>query len=260
MNNPKLSSSFFYFSLFILVLIIFKNSNSFLPQARASDSPVAGLVNVETLDPSIQVKMAYSTNLNFAEKKISGYVKNICYLKEGAAQAIVRINDVLKKQSPAYRIVLRDCWRPHRATLDMLRWAKEIDDKRLSYDDLSDFQKNTFQDPQLFEKGILKTQNLLSFGYLSPLSNHSRGSTVDLELQFYEESFSDWKDLNMGTQFDTFSQSSAHFADMGNTINLRRSQLKQLMNQYGFSSLAKEWWHWTHRTSNESPILDGEVH
>ncbi len=203
--------------------------------------------------------MAYSTTLNFAEKKINGYIKNICYLKEGAAQAIVRINDVLKKQSPAYRIVLRDCWRPHRATLDMLRWAKETEDKKFSYDDLSDFQKSTFQDPLLFEKGILKTQNLLPFGYLSPLSNHSRGSTVDLELQFYEDSFNDWKDLDMGTQFDTFSQSAAHFADLGTTINQRRSQLKQLMNQHGFSSLAKEWWHWTHRNSNEGPILDGEV-
>ena len=203
--------------------------------------------------------MAYSTTLNFTERKVAGYFKNLCYLKEGAAQGIIRINDVLKKQSPSYRIVLRDCWRPQRATRDMLSWAEETDEKKLSVDDLSDFQKKTFQDPQLFERGILKTQNLLPLGYLSPLSNHSRGSTVDLELQFYEEVEGDWKDLDMGTRFDTFSQSAAHSADLGHVINERRRQLKQLMNQYGFSALAKEWWHWTHRASNDSPVLDGEI-
>jgi D-alanyl-D-alanine dipeptidase len=131
--------------------------------------------------------------------------------------------------------------------------------KKLSVDDLSDFQKKTFQDPQLFERGILKTQKLLPLGYLSPLSNHSRGSTVDLELQFYEEVESNWKDLDMGTRFDTFSQSAAHSADLGHVINERRRQLKQLMNQYGFSALAKEWWHWTHQASNDNPVLDGEI-
>ncbi len=203
--------------------------------------------------------MAYSTSLNFTERKVAGYLKNICYLKESAAKALVKINDVLKKQSPAYRIVVRDCWRPHRATLDMIKWAEETEEKKLTFNDLTVFQKNSFQDPQLFEHGILKTQKLLPLGYLSPLSNHSRGSTIDLELEFYEEALNKWKELDMGTKFDTFSQSAAHSANLGNVIEQRRSQLKQLMNQYGFSALAKEWWHWTHRASNESPILDGEV-
>lgn len=203
--------------------------------------------------------MAYSTKNNFTEKKVAGYLKNICYLRESAALAIIKVNDVLKKQNPAYRLVLRDCWRPHRSTLNMLEWAKQTDEKKLSLNELNEFQKNTFKDPQLFEKGILKTERLLELGYLSSLSNHSRGSTVDLEIEIYDEETSAWKAFDMGTKFDTFSPSAAHFADMGSVINQRRSHLKQLMQQQGFAALAKEWWHWIHRTSNEGPILDGEI-
>jgi len=247
--NSKFSCSFFYY-FFILLL--------FTTTLLAQTAP-AELINIEKLDDSLQIRIAYSTKINFTQKKIDGYSKNICFLKEGAALGIVKVNSILKKQTPSYRIVLRDCWRPHRATLDMIQWAEETDQRKLSFNDLSPFQKNTFQDLQLFEKGILKTERLLALGYLSSLSNHSRGSTVDLEVEYLDDSSDSWTYLDMGTTFDTFSERSAHFADLGNTINQRRSHLKHLMNENGFSSLAKEWWHWTHRASNESPVLDGEI-
>ncbi len=250
--NSNLSCSFF-------ILIVFSNLYPNHLKASSEIPQSLGLVNVANLDSSLKIDMAYSTKINFTEKKVTGYLKNICYLKEKAALAIVRVNDILKKQSPAYRLSLRDCWRPHRATLNMIEWAKQTDEKKLFFSDLNDFQKNTFQDPQLFEKGILRTERLLELGYLSSLSNHSRGSTVDLEIEVYNEDTKGWTTLEMGTKFDTFAPSSAHFADLGNPINQRRSQLKQLMNQQGFASLAKEWWHWIHQASNEGPILDGEI-
>jgi zinc D-Ala-D-Ala dipeptidase len=124
-KNSKTSCGFFYF-----LFLIFLSENFFISQTFASDLEALGLVNVETLDPNLKVNMAYSTTLNFTERKVAGYFKNLCYLKEGAAQGIIRINDVLKKQSPSYRIVLRDCWRPQRATRDMLSWAEETDEKK----------------------------------------------------------------------------------------------------------------------------------
>ena len=80
--NSKFSCSFFYY-FFILLLF----TTTLLAQAAPAE-----LINIEKLDDSLQIRIAYSTKINFTQKKIDGYSKNICFFHSPSRQLMFLIN------------------------------------------------------------------------------------------------------------------------------------------------------------------------
>jgi len=228
-------------------------ATSSLAFSAASES----LVNaVDDVDPSLQVNLAYNTRNNFLERHVSGYSANKCLLKEAAARALSLANQTLLRNN--LRLVLRDCWRPRRASLDMVSWAQATDEKNMRRSNMSEHELEIFDDARLFDlSGFLRTTRLLNLGYLLNFSNHNKGSTVDVELEI--QNGGSWELLDMGTNFDVFSPKASHGANMGAAVNARRRMLEHVMGAEGFVSIPTEWWHWTHSASNKGPYLDGEV-
>ncbi len=112
---------------------------------------------------------------------------------------------------------------------------------------------------------------LVSRGYISDKSGHSRGSTVDLtivtksagqpavagghnKIGFREESM-DCREqrniestgqLDMGTAFDCFDKTSnTKSTQVSKKAMKNREILKGAMEKFGFINYPKEWWHFT---------------
>jgi len=84
-------------------------------------------------------------------------------------------------------------------------------------------------------------------------SGHNRGTAVDLAII----NLKDGKELNMGTDFDNFSD-TAHqtFTNLPEEILQNRLLLKSTMEKYGFVALATEWWHFYWKDANKFELMD----
>jgi D-alanyl-D-alanine dipeptidase len=84
-------------------------------------------------------------------------------------------------------------------------------------------------------------------------SGHNRGIAVDLTIVDLRTK----KELNMGTDFDNFSD-TAHqdFTGLSSTILQNRILLKTIMEKYGFVSLDTEWWHYSLADADNYELLN----
>lgn len=218
------------------------------PQAVARD--VFGLVDVQTVNPTIKVEARYATDWNFVGRPIDGYRANRCYLTTKAAQALNKVQKEIAKDG--YSLLALDCYRPQRAVNQFVAWTKDDADTKMQAQFYPDERKD----------GLIKR------GYIDSKSGHSRGSTIDLTLVrmdisaksankplFFKESITDCRktrgvedtgQLDMGTTFDCFSE-LAHTANPSLPADVlkRRNYLKTVMQKYGFDNYSKEWWHFT---------------
>lgn len=85
-------------------------------------------------------------------------------------------------------------------------------------------------------------------------SGHNRGIAVDLTLF----KLSTGERLNMGTDFDHFSDTAHHdFKKLPDEVILNRLLLRRIMEQSGFKALETEWWHYSYPIHpNKAPVLD----
>jgi zinc D-Ala-D-Ala dipeptidase len=83
-------------------------------------------------------------------------------------------------------------------------------------------------------------------------SRHNRGSAVDVTLVDR-----DGKELEMPTQFDDFTE-RAYSNDKNASASAKkhRQQLKQAMENHGFTQLKTEWWHFDANNWQKYPLLD----
>lgn len=89
--------------------------------------------------------------------------------------------------------------------------------------------------------------------FVSDISNHSRGISVDLTL--YDNKTK--TKLNMGTDFDDFSKkANSSYANFPNEIIENRNKLKNLMEKYGFLGIDAEWWHFDYKDLTCEDILN----
>lgn len=216
----------------------------------AQDTVADGFVDLKKVDPSIFVEMRYFSSWNFIGKPIAGYKSNTCYLTKKAAEALVRVQKQLKEHD--YSLLVFDCYRPKKAVQEFLRWTRDSKDMRMKTIFYPDEEKQT----------------LISRGYISSKSGHSRGSTLDLTiikkdtplrersgyLTFQEESVDCRKQkdiestaqLDMGTMYDCFSILANQAArTISESAKKNRSLLKTAMEKQGFVGYDKEWWHFT---------------
>ncbi|MBK8711489.1 MAG: M15 family metallopeptidase [Niastella sp.] len=127
------------------------------------------------------------------------------YVRLAAAQILLLIQNELKQKGLSLKIF--DAYRPYHVTVKM--W-EPVKDSRYA------------ADPK--------------FG-----SGHNRGIAIDLTIVHSNNLM----ELNMGTDFDNFTDTAHHnFKNLNPTILQNRALLKTIMEKYGFIALDTEWWHY----------------
>jgi D-alanyl-D-alanine dipeptidase len=189
-------------------------------EANAGECDLAPgtLVNVRSVDRTIRTEVRYATRNNFTGAVLPGYERPLALLRPEAARALGRVQARLRPQGLGLKVF--DAYRPVRATLGMVEWAERTGN-----------------------------QWVLQQGYVARYSGHNRGATIDLtviDLRTGEE-------LEMGTEYDTFSE-AAHTANATGRVAANRAILLDAMRAEGFSNYEKEWWHFSLPSAAGEPL------
>ena len=207
-----------------LVLAAIFGTQAALAQERAQDRPAA-FVDAATVVPGLIAEMRYAGSHNFVGRPIDGYEAPRCLVSQAAAAALAEVaRDVAQR---GLHIKVFDCYRPTRAVMNFVRWARDLNATAGKAEFYPEVDKRT----------------LFRDGYISSQSGHSRGSTIDMTL-----ANDDGRELDMGTPFDFFSPKSSP-ADPTVTPeqHANRMLLAAAMRRHGFRPYDKEWWHFTLR-------------
>ena len=191
------------------------------PSVNTDELPIASdaaadslLVDVRAAAPDIRVGLRYATTDNFTGGVIPGYEANRAFLRREAAGALARV--ARRAADEGLVLYVYDAYRPVRATLAMVDWAR-----RTGRDDL------------------------LRDGYIASRSRHNLGLAIDLTLADRATG----EPLDMGTPFDTFS-ADAHTANATGQAAANRQRLKSIMESEGFANYDQEWWHFSFPLEN----------
>jgi zinc D-Ala-D-Ala dipeptidase len=194
-------------------------------QAALAQEWPTSFVDAATVVPGLIADMRYAGSHNFVGRPIDGYEAPRCLLSQAAAAALAEVARDLA--SRGLHIKVFDCYRPTRAVMNFVRWARDLND--------------TAGRAEFYPKVDKRT--LFRDGYIASQSGHSRGSTIDMTL-----ANDDGRELDMGTPFDFFSPKSSP-ADPTITPeqHTNRMVLAAAMRRHGFRPYDKEWWHFTLR-------------
>lgn len=214
-------------------------------QTSVSPEDARGFVVLSETVPDAILEVRYYSTYNFVGDRIAGYEKPCVLMTREAAEALKAVSDDVMGQG--YRLKIYDAYRPQMAVDHFVRWAEDLNDKRMK---------------AYFYPEVDKTR-LFADGYIDAKSGHSRGSTVDLTLFDMKTG----KEVDMGGTFDHFGIES-HPDWCGNPDTMEytgkykgnqqpkdgkinetqfknRMILRQAMLRHGFKPLATEWWHFT---------------
>lgn len=176
-----------------------------------------GLVDIQTLDPTIDVDLKYSTTDNFIKMDVYGDLTR-AYLQPMAAQKLAKASKYLQEAYPEYHLLVYDAARPRSVT--KIFWNKM---SHLPPNKREDFVANPAEG-----------------------SIHNFGCAVDLTVVD-----KNGKPLDMGTPFDYFGDlayptKEAYLLKIGKLTNQQvenRKILRNAMKKAGYSSIVSEWWH-----------------
>lgn len=205
-------------------------------------------VFLRDIDPGIQQDIRYAGVNNFVGRKLSGYDAAECVVKRSVGQALARVQQELKPQNLSLKML--DCYRPARASRDMVAWAQDGNETPAQKRYNPSFNK----------------ADLFRLGYIAERSGHSTGAAVDLTLvdlrvvasapfdagKTYgnciapEAQRAPEASVDMGTGYDC-SDAKAHTASRAINAAQRRWRdiLVTSMRKQGFVNYAKEWWHFS---------------
>lgn len=212
----------------LLILALVLTATPLTAQTSDDGPRVAGdsvaqelLADVRAKDSTILVEVRYATANNFTGAPLPGYLANRAYLRKEAAEALARVQKRLRSGGMGLKVF--DGYRPVRATLGMVEWARRTD------------QMHFIQD-----------------GYIASHSRHNLGLAVDLTLV-------DWsmggREVDMGTPYDTFAE-SAHWANATGRTMRYRQLLRTAMEKEGFKQYDQEWWHYSFEVPGEPVAFD----
>ncbi|MGA1790181.1 MAG: M15 family metallopeptidase [bacterium] len=194
--------------------------------ATAGNLP-QGFVDIKDVAPDIVVESRYYSNDNFIGERVDGYLTSRCIMTQEASDALKKVQNDLRQFSLGLKLF--DAYRPQRAVAHFVRWTKDLKDTKM---------KMQYY-PQVEKKDLFKK------GYIAEKSSHSRGSTVDLTIVYFDEK-GESQELDMGTGFDFFSPKSwPDDPSMTPEQRAHRMLLQLLMETHGFAPYSKEWWHFT---------------
>ena len=191
-----------------------------------------GLVNVQTVDSTIQVDLRYSTTNNFVGVDVYGDLEN-AYLQTEPARRLAQANAFLKERAPGHTLYVFDAVRPRR--VQQILWDT------LDYP-LADKPKYV-ANPQ---EGSI----------------HNYGAAVDLTIADVSG-----QPIDMGTDFDYFGvlaypTKEEELLAQGKLTPeqiANRRLLRDMMTRAGFSPITTEWWHFNAFSRREADRRYGIV-
>lgn len=190
---------------------VYEKQNGFSVQVKEID----GFVLLSSLDKDIIIDLRYATAHNFTKKVV--YPNNICVLRKGTAEKLVKANTQLEKLG--YRIKVWDAYRP--VYVQKIFW------------------------------NLVKDSRFVANPYTGG-SIHNRGCAVDITLVK-----SDGSEVSMPSDFDDFSAAAYRTnTDMKNEVKKNLDLLTECMIQNGFKTIDTEWWHFEDTDSRNYKIAD----
>ncbi len=175
------------------------------------------MVELKTMIPGILYDLRYASVNNFMRRLMYPAGTNTTFLRIPVVKALQKVQKDLNEKGFGLKIF--DAYRPYSVTA---KFRELVKDER--------YVANP-------SKG----------------SGHNRGIAVELTIV----NLLSGKELDMGTGFDNFSDTSHHtFTLLSEEILQNRQLLKSTMGKYGFSAYAGEWWHYTLQDAAKFEILD----
>jgi D-alanyl-D-alanine dipeptidase len=218
-----------------------------IPAAHAQSLP-GGFVYLRDVDPTIVQDIRYATANNFVGRPLAGYGAGECVVKREVGLRLKAVQQELAAQNLSLKMF--DCYRPARASLDMVRWSQN------GHETSADRRYN----PRIPKTGLFR------LGYIASRSQHSTGAALDLTLVDLKadnsatidpsKSYADCTapvearlpegSVDMGTGYDC-TDAKGHTAAPSITRNQRtwRGRLVAAMAKQGFVNYSKEWWHFS---------------
>jgi len=214
-----------FFGVFLAAFLMISSVVSAERSTSPEDS--TGFVVLSDVVPDIIQEIRYYSTYNFVGDRIDGYEQPCALMTIEAAQALKKVSDEVMRKG--YRLKVYDAYRPQMAVDNFVRWAKDLDDKRMKKYFYPEVNKN----------------RLFADGYIDAKSGHSRGSTIDLTLFDMKTG----KEVDMGGTFDHFGIESHpdYTGKITKTQLKNRRYLRDVMIKHGFKPLDTEWWHFTLR-------------
>jgi D-alanyl-D-alanine dipeptidase len=178
------------------------------------DMEKMGLIDVRTLDPTIRVVLPYASNNNFTGQVLYES-SQYAYLQPEVAAMLAKASQLLKEKYPQYRLLVLDAARP-------------LSVQRKMWNIVKGTPKNIY------------VANPAKTGL------HNYGAAVDITIT---------NDLgialDMGTPFDFFgieaqTNKEQQMLKQGKLTQKQlnnRLLLRNVMNQAGFITYQREWWH-----------------
>jgi zinc D-Ala-D-Ala dipeptidase len=186
------------------------------PDDRAASDSL--LVDVRSVDSTIQVDLRYATANNFTGAPLPGYDATRALLRRQAAAALGRVQARLRSKGLGLRVF--DAYRPVRASLAMVDWAERTGHRAL-----------------------------LESGTIAQRSRHNLGVAVDLTMV----DLMTGTDVPMGTTFDNFTAAANTANATGEALRYREI-LVQTMESEGFSPYDQAWWHFNYPLEGAVPL------
>ena len=181
-------------------------------------------VFVDEFVPGIRWDAKYATWDNFTGRPVDGYHANRIVGTRALCAALNRARE--EAASLGLGLLLWDGYRPQRAVDCFLRWSRQPENGRTKRRHYPHIDRS-----EMFERG-----------YVAARSGHSRGGTVDLTL--YELATGDLAPMGGDHDLmDTLSHHGARGITPAEAENRRR--LCSIMQDGGFDSYDREWWHYT---------------
>jgi D-alanyl-D-alanine dipeptidase len=187
------------------------------PPEEEGDFLAPDLVDLATLDSSIQFDIRYATSDNFMG--VPFYESERAFLQRPAAEALLRVHRSLEPLG--YGLLIHDAYRPWFVT-------------RMFWDATPEELKDFVADP-------------------SRGSRHNRGAAVDLTL--YDRSTGEAVEMPSG--YDEFSErASPDYHGGTDEQRAARDLLRRHMEENGFEVYEYEWWHFDYEDWRRYPIMN----
>ena len=187
------------------------------------DMEAMGLVDVRTLDLYIRVVLPYASDDNFTGQVLYES-SQYAYLQPDVAEKLAYASQLLREKYPKYRLLVLDAARP--LSVQQKMW-----------------------------NAVKGTPNNIYVANPKKTGLHNYGAAVDVTI-----TDDLGVELDMGTPFDFFGEEAqpAKEKEMLKQVKLTQTQLdnrkilRNVMNQAGFLTYYREWWHFNSCTLEEA--------
>lgn len=184
---------------------------------QVRDDSAKQMVELKSRIPGLVYDLRYATTGNFMRRLMYPAGTSRTFLRSPAASALRQAQHELAEKGLGIKIF--DAYRPYSVTVKF--WELVKDERYVAHP----------------AKG----------------SGHNRGIAVDLTLIYLH----DGAEMNMGTDFDNFSDTAHHaFAGLPERVLQNRKLLRTTMEKYGFRALETEWWHYSLPDAAKFELLD----